>query len=119
MLFAVTSRPSPDNLCQNCGTPELGEYCVSCGQKNSDLHAPIGALVGEFIEESLGFDSRLRHTLVPFLFKPGFITRDYNAGRRVRYTSPLKLYLVASVIFFLALSWNGNPLVVHVDDKDA
>ena len=32
------------------------------------------------------------------------MTRDYNAGKRARYSSPLKLYLVASVLFVLAVA---------------
>ena len=69
------------------------------------------------MEESLGFDSRLRHTLPLFLVRPGVLTREYNAGRRARYTSPLKLYLVASVLFFLAAA-HGHPNVVQISGKD-
>jgi hypothetical protein len=36
--------------------------------------------------------------------RPGFLTKEYFAGRRVRWVLPLKLYLSASVIYFLLLS---------------
>jgi hypothetical protein len=36
--------------------------------------------------------------------RPGFLTREYVQGRRVSYLPPVRLYLVASVLFFLSLS---------------
>ena len=49
-------------------------------------------------------DSRLVQS-IKFLFtKPGFLTREYVSGRRVSYLPPLRLYLVASVIFFLSIT---------------
>lgn len=105
-------------LCPNCKNDHTGNFCNACGQSNVDLHVPASALVREAAEEALGFDSRLRHTLYPFFFKPGEVTRDYLAGRRVRYTSPLKMYLVAAAIYFFAFASRQQPNVVHVDIKD-
>lgn len=105
-------------VCPNCGKDHIGEFCNACGQSNVDLRVPASALVREAAEEALGFDSRLRHTLYPFFLKPGEVTRDYLAGRRVRYTSPLKMYLVAAAIYFFAFASRERPNVVHVDIKD-
>jgi hypothetical protein len=105
-------------LCPNCANEHAGEFCNACGQRNADLHVPIGGLVREAAEEALGLDSRLRHTLVPFLFKPGEVTRDYLSGRRVRYTSPLKMYVVAAAIFFFAFASQDHPKVAHIDEKN-
>jgi hypothetical protein len=102
-------------ICPNCANEHGGDYCNACGQSNVDLHVPIGGLLREAAEEALGLDSRLRHTLVPFLFKPGEITRDYLGGRRVRYTSPLKMYIVAAAIFFFAFAAQERPSVVRFD----
>jgi len=33
------------------------------------------------------------------------LTREYLDGRRQRYTPPLRLYLVVSLLFFVAMSW--------------
>ena len=35
------------------------------------------------------------------LTRPGKLTNDFNAGRRMRYMHPLRLYLLASIAFFL------------------
>ena len=37
------------------------------------------------------------------VFRPGFLTREYFAGRRRRYVRPARLFLVASVLLFAAL----------------
>src|SRR5262249_142497 len=42
-----------------------------------------------------------------FLFRPGQLTSEYNAGRRVRYSSPLRIYLLMSVAYFFAASVVG------------
>ena len=101
--------------CPNCGNEHTGEFCNLCGQSNVDLHTPAAELAHEAFEEAFGFDSRLRHTLKPFFLQPGELTRDYLAGRRVRYTSPLKLYLIASVLFFFAAAQGGASKFVHID----
>ena len=41
---------------------------------------------------------------MPLLFRPGFLTKQYVAGKRVAYLSPLKMYLTISAVFFLILS---------------
>jgi hypothetical protein len=104
--------------CPNRGNEHTGELCNACGQKNGDLHVPIGSLISEVAEETLGLDSRVRHTLAPFFLKPGEVTRDYLSGRRVRYTSPLKMYLVAAAIFFFAFTLHPHQRFVQIDQKD-
>ncbi len=46
-------------------------------------------------------DSRLWRTLWYLLGRPGFLTREFFEGKRVRYLPPFRLYLVISVLFFL------------------
>lgn len=47
------------------------------------------------------FDDRLLRTLWLLLRQPGRLTLEYLAGRRMTYLPPLRLYLVASVAYFL------------------
>lgn len=91
--------------CLNCGEPTPGEWCGACGQRNADLHASFWELTKDLLGEAFEADSRMGRTVLPFLFKPGFLTNEHNAGRRVRYSSPLRLYLFCSFAFFLSLSF--------------
>jgi hypothetical protein len=53
------------------------------------------------VEEFSGWDGRLLATVRALLLRPGLLTLQFLEGRRVRYISPLRLYLSASVIYFL------------------
>ena len=39
------------------------------------------------------------------LLQPGVLTSAFLAGKRRSYTSPLRLYLVISVVFFVLIAW--------------
>ncbi len=81
------------------------------------MHLSLRELLGEAIEEAFGIDSRIVHTARLFLLQPGQLTRDYLGGRRQRYTSPLKLYLVTSAVFFLVLALRSEPMEVNLTRK--
>jgi hypothetical protein len=91
------------HLCRNCLAAVRGAYCPHCGQKQ---HSPIrhfSQVIGEFFTDILNFDAKLLGTLKPLLFMPGFLSREYFAGRRMRYVSPLKLYFFLSIIAFFLI----------------
>jgi hypothetical protein len=86
--------------CLDCGAPVDGNFCSQCGQENSDYRVSLRRLLGDLFEELFQLESRLWRSLAHLFARPGRLTVDYNAGRRVRYTSPLRLYLIASVAYF-------------------
>lgn len=100
--------------CANCGAPLAGRYCSACGQRHHDAPAHhFGHFVGEAFEDLTHADSRLWQTLIALLFRPGFLTREFLDGRRVRYLPPVRLYLVLSVLFFLIAAMTPHPLTVQ------
>ena len=99
-------RPRPDR-CLNCGQAADGNFCAHCGQENKDHTVALRPLLSDLLAELASWDSKLLRTLVPLVVRPGFLSNEYNAGRRIGYLSPLKLYLTVSVLFFLALSWRA------------
>jgi len=103
-------RRSPN--CLNCGTPTPGNFCPACGQANDNLHVSTWRLVGEFLADYFTADLKFFKSLLPLLVRPGFLTREYMAGRRVRYITPLRLYLFVSFVYFFLLPfYSGNLLV--------
>ena len=87
--------------CENCGNPVAQRFCGACGQR---FDPPVHSLwhFSQVAAEDLTHaDSRLWRTLAALLFRPGFLTREFLAGRRARYLPPVRLYLVLSVAFFL------------------
>jgi hypothetical protein len=100
----MSSHDAEKEFCLNCGKPLVGAYCAQCGQQDIDRRKPFWKLVGDILHETFDFDSRVARTLVALLIQPGFLTLEYNAGRRAKYSPPLRLYLLVSVLFFLSLT---------------
>lgn len=96
--------------CPNCGSSLQAShrFCQSCGQENHDLNIPLWHLIGEFLENTIHFDSKSLKTVRALALRPGFLTNEFNAGRRKSYVPPLRLYIFISFTFFLLLnlSWN-------------
>jgi hypothetical protein len=63
-------------------------------------HPTVRELAGDAWNELSGYDGRIAATFGALL-KPGMLTRDYIEGRRARYLSPVRLYLVVSLVYFL------------------
>jgi hypothetical protein len=94
--------------CANCGTLGAGRYCSACGQRR-DIHLhSLGHFLGEATEVITHADSTLWRTLLPLVTRPGFLVREFIAGRRARTLQPFRLYLIASLAFFLVGSWTGE-----------
>ncbi len=72
-------------------------------------------LLAESVSEALNIEGRLFTTLRYLLLRPGLLTSEYSAGRRVRYVAPARLYLLTSVVFGAALVFADNTFVVNMD----
>ena len=88
------------NPCLNCGTNVQLEYCPECGQHEIDSDPTLREFLHELAEEFLHWDGKLLTTFRLLVARPGALTCEYIAGRRVRYISPLRLYLTCSLVFF-------------------
>ena len=95
--------------CRNCGALADDAYCPKCGQETL-LRLPT---LREFVREAAGryvaFDGRLWRTVGSLVLRPGFLTREYLAGRRRRYIRPARLYLFATLIFFAVSRFYAEP----------
>lgn len=98
----------PTLRCLNCNAVLLGKYCVECGQPSHTYAAPLWADIQDFFGNHFGFDTKFFRSVLPLLFRPGFLSREYSAGRRVRYINPLRLYIFSSILFFL-VAWSLTP----------
>ena len=98
---------SPDEPCLNCGDPSYGNYCPSCGQRKVEVQVSVRTMMRDVLEDQLALSGALPRTLFALLFRPGHLTNEYIRGRIVSYIAPFRLYLVASVLFFLIFSFIG------------
>ncbi len=86
------------------------------------MQVSLGRFVSEALDEQFSINATLPRTLTALLFRPGFLTAEYLRGRIASYIAPFRLYLVASVSFFLLLSVRGletTPLQEGTDPPEA
>ena len=98
----------PGEPCRNCGTVVTERYCTRCGQLASNFHRPFFSLIASSLADTFALDSRLWRTVPMLMFRPGRVTRNYLDGKRARYVPPFRMFLLASVLFFLTVFGLGD-----------
>jgi len=98
--------------CDNCGASVPERYCGNCGQRVEPPVHTLWHFIQVAAEDVTHADSRLWRTLWALLFKPGYLTHEFLAGRRARYLPPVRLYLVLSVVFFIWFSATNQKMTV-------
>ena len=92
-----------DKTCLNCGKLVDERYCTHCGQENLEPKETVGHLISHFFEDLTHFDGKFFVTVKDLILRPGFLTREYVAGRRMTYLNPIRMYIFISAMFFLVL----------------
>ena len=99
------TQREPITHCENCGAQLEGHWCAKCGQPAIDYRRSFRHVIADLLNEFLNWDSKFFATTVLLLVRPWKLTNDFLAGHRVRYVHPLRLYLLASILFFFAASY--------------
>lgn len=87
--------------CLNCNARVYDKFCGICGQENIEPQESVMHLIRHFFEDITHFDGKFFTSLKYLLTKPGFLTKEYVAGRRMSYLNPIRFYIFTSFIFFL------------------
>lgn len=94
------NRP-PLTHCENCGAELGGPYCSKCGQHAIDYHRSLLHILVDAADSFFNWDAKFFKSIGVLLTRPWKLTNDFNGGKRVSYVHPLRLYLLASITFFL------------------
>jgi uncharacterized protein DUF3667 len=94
----------PTPACLNCGAVLAGGWCSQCGQRAAEIRPTMHELLHEALHEFSHLDGKIIQTAQLLFTKPGELTREFVAGRRARYVTPIRLYLICSLLFFALLS---------------
>ncbi len=93
--------------CAVCDRPATERYCAGCGERHpSPDDERLGPFLRDQFHEVTSADGKLWRT-VRALFTPGRLTTEFFAGRRGLYVRPVRIFLVANVLFFLMLTAIG------------
>ena len=106
VLHAPPSEAPRAAACPECETALVGEFCHACGEKRPEARdLSIRHFFSEAAQELTSVEhSKLYHTVRALLFRPGFLTNEWVAGRRRRYLKPLNLCLGILAIYLFAYS---------------
>jgi hypothetical protein len=113
-FFGRRRRARPPLMhCENCGAQLHGRWCAQCGQAAIDYRRSFRYVMVDVLDSFLNWDSKFFATIGWLIARPWHLTNEFLTGRRVRYFHPLRLYLLASILFFFAVThWAKS---VHLD----
>ncbi len=122
VLSVAQAELAKHDACANCGAELSGRFCAVCGQREEPRVPSIASVTSEFTNEVFVIESKLWRSFRTLIFNPGELTSVYLAGRRQLYMSPLRLYLLFSIMTFaylssinMDLSIETNPNIELVD----
>jgi hypothetical protein len=78
-------------------------------------------VIVDVLDSFLNWDSKFFATIGLLIVKPWRLTNEFLAGKRVRYLHPLRLYLLASILFFFAVNYGAKGLRLEpgkISDKN-
>ncbi|SDD07295.1 Protein of unknown function [Sphingomonas sp. YR710] len=96
------------SACLNCGAQLMGAHCHRCGQ-SGHVHRTAMALFHDIAHGVFHFEGRTWHTLPMLFWHPGDLTRRYVQGERVKFVSPMALFLFSVFLMAATFSWVGGP----------
>ena len=76
-------------------------------------------MILDVLDSFLNWDSKFFATIALLIVKPWRLTNEFLAGKRVRHVHPLRLYLLASILFFFVVNyWAKSIPQAQLSDKD-
>ena len=94
--------------CLNCETPLQGDFCHACGQA-AHVHRTLISIGHDVLHGVFHFEGKIYRTIPMLFWKPGSLTRRYIAGERVRFVSPLALFLFSVFLMVATFDTIGGP----------
>lgn len=98
------SKERKEKVCLNCTASLHGRYCHICGQENTEPKESFWQLANHFFQDITHFDGKFFSTLRYLIFRPGFLPKEYAAGKRMSYLNPVRMYIFTSALFFLVFA---------------
>lgn len=98
-------------MCPTCGSTVSTPYCPSCGEHPlRERELTLRGLFDQLVQVFTNIDGRLIRSFRCLISRPGFLTIAYLQGRRKPYVGPVRLFLIANVLFFTIESLTGGKV---------
>ena len=105
-------------ICLNCNHSFSGRYCNQCGEKVIDPNdRSFKSMIMHLSEAMFNLDNKLFRSGRLLLSKPGYLTHFYSYGPRKKYLSPLSMFILISVLYFLfpVFETFNSTLITHLN----
>ena len=90
------------HTCKSCHNQFQGNYCNNCGEKvRVASDRTFRAFTTDIVRAITLADNKFARTLWFILYKPGFVSTEIANGRTVRYMSPIQVFFVLNLVYFL------------------
>lgn len=97
--------------CFSCGEDMTGVFCYACGNKNDNYRRSVWTLGFELFASLTALEGRTWRSLKSLIFKPGEMARSFADGARIKWTSPVRMYLAMSLLLFGYVALSQTQLI--------
>lgn len=107
-----------NTLCPNCGNnfDKSFGFCPHCGQKNREIKLGFKYLLNDFLAGSFNIDSKFIISFKLLISKPALLSKEFLKGKRTKYLSPLRMYLLVSLVYFAVMSLGDSVVKINAND---
>ena len=122
--FKKDQSQIPYTHCLNCGAELKGKYCHVCGQEATSKTPTVGAFLVEYANHAFIWDSNFLKTLWNLIRRPGYLTKEFIAGKFASHEHPLKLnmfllFVLITLFVFFAGTEKVNNKVHNITNNEA
>ncbi len=109
-----------NTICPNCENEfdQNYNYCPYCGQENKEPDLKLKHFFSEFFSANFNLDSKILQTLKLLIFHPGKLSLAILEGKHASYISPVRLYLLISLIYFFIISLTPDNDFVTIQNNN-
>ena len=114
----------PYTHCLNCGAELQGMFCHVCGQEATSKTPSVGAFIVEYVNHAFIWDSNFLKTLWNLIRRPGYLTKEFIAGKFASHEHPLKLnmfllFVLITLFVLFAGTEKVNNKVHNITNNEA
>lgn len=98
-------QPLEPHQCINCHAISETPHCPVCGQKMTVPRITFTSLSNDLQERIIGLDGRFGRTFLDTIVKPGQVAKEFIAGNRRKYLSPIGYFFIILTAYLLIMGF--------------
>lgn len=104
--------------CKNCGEVYAGNYCSRCGQTTDTPRFSVRNAFQNILSGFFNIDNGFSRNLLEFLYRPGYMIRNYLDGKRVNYFKPFQTLFVMAALYIIAVQLIDPASIRLLEEKE-